>query len=373
MSVRPHEIVFYGSANMPEADSATVGGAIDLTKRVSFYDIPTAGALDIVSSSASDTATKVQVTGRDASGTIQTPAAITLTGTTLLASSFGGQSFERLIAGVISGGAIAGLSSPGGTPAVGDVAVIAHTRSISAHTAQVGSANSTTSTPPLFKLQSGDGATVGALTYAGLGMVIRITGGTGANQLRYIVAPYASAAYGADIVAINRDWGTVPDATSTYDIAYGMLFDILPNPVTAITRLFATASADIPGGSSRTFYEKVFALNTNSTIALTSASLKVLSETPALPGSAVLDLALTKVLNDTATATNRQTLPANGDASSLTFVTQPSAISVIASPGSLPNGGVAADAQGMWLRLTLPAGTAAYKGTGDMQANGVTT
>ena len=58
-----------------------------------------------------------------------------------------------------------------------------------------------------------------------------------------------------------------------------------------------------------------------------------------------------------ATAANRQTLPLNGDASALTFVTQPAAISVIASPGSLPAGGVAADAQGMWLRLTLPAGT----------------
>lgn len=373
MSVTPSQIALYGSANMPEADSATVGGAVDFTKRVSFYDIPTAGALDIVSSSASDTATKVQVTGRDSTGTIQTPAAVTLTGTTLIASTFGGQSFERLLAGVITGGAIAGLTNPGGTAAVGDIAVMAHTREIAGHTAQVGSANSTTSLPALFKLQSGDGATLGALTYAGLGLIIRITGGTGANQLRYIIAPYASAAYGADVVAINRDWGTVPDATSTYDIAFGLLFDILPNPVTAITRVFATASADVPGGSSRTFYEKIFAVNTNTTTALTSAALQVLSETPSLPGSALLDLALTKVLNDTATSANRQTLPTNGDASSLTFVTQPSPINVIASPGSLPNGGVAADAQGMWLRLTLPAGTAAYKGTADVRTTGVTT
>lgn len=369
MSVTPNEIVIYGSANMPEADSATVGGALDLTKRVAFTDLASAMALDIVSSSASDTATKIQVTGRDASGTIQTPAAITLTGTTLIASTFGGQSFERLIAGVITGGAIAGLSNPGGTAAVGDVAAIAHTRSISAHTAQVGSANKTGTTPPLMKLQSGDGATVGALTYAGLGLIIRITGGTGANQLRYISAPYASGAYGADVVAINRDWGTIPDATSTYDIAPGFLFDILPSPVTAITRLFATAQADVPGGSSRTFYEKVFALNTNSTTALTSATLQVLSESPSLPGSALLDLALCSALNDTATATNRQTAPSGTGG----FVTQPSAISVIASPGSLPNGNVAADAQGMWLRLTLPAGTTAYKGAARIQANGSTT
>jgi hypothetical protein len=64
MSVTPNNIVLYGSANMPEADSVTVGGALDLTKRVAFYDIPAAGALDVVSSSSSDTAVKVQVTGR---------------------------------------------------------------------------------------------------------------------------------------------------------------------------------------------------------------------------------------------------------------------------------------------------------------------
>ena len=373
MSVVPNEIVLYGSANLPEADAATVGGALDLTKRIAFFDIPSTQAFDLVSSSASDTATKCQITGRDSSGTIQTPAAITLTGTTLLASSFGGQTFERLIAGVITGGAIAGLSNPGGTAAVGDVAVISHTRAISGHTAQVGSANKSGTTPPLFKLQAGDGATIGALTYAGLGLIIRITGGTGANQLRMISSQYAAGAYGTDVVSVNRDWGTLPDATSTYDIGYGFLFDILPNPVTAITRCFATAQADVPGGSSRTFYEKVFALNTNTTTALTAAAIQVLSETPSLPGTALLDLALTKVLNDTATAANRQTLPANGDTTALTFVTQPSPINVIASPGSLPNGNVAADAQGMWLRLTLPAGTTTYKGAADVRITGSTT
>jgi hypothetical protein len=373
MSVTPNEIVLYGSANMPEADAATVGGAIDLTKRVAFYDIPAAGTFDLVSSSASDTATKCQISLRDASGTIQTPAAVTLTGTTVLVASFGGQSGERLIAGVITGGAIAGLSNPGGTTAVGDIAVMANTKTISAHTAQVGAANKTGTTPPLMKLQAGDGATLAALTYGGLGQIIRITGGTGANQLRMISVPYAAGTYGTDIIAINRDWSVVPDATSTYNITPGFLFDLLPNPVLAITRVFATAQADVPGGSSRTFYEKVFALNTNATIALTNAAIQVLSETPALPGTALLDLALCKVLNDTATAANRQTLPANGDASALTFVTQPAAVSVIASPGSLPAGGVAADAQGVWLRLTLPAGTTVYKGTADLRTTGSTT
>src|SRR5690242_19243169 len=219
MSVTPNQIVLYGSANMPEADGSTVGGAIDLTKRVAFLDVSSTDTLDLVSSSASDTATKIQVSGRDASGTVVTPAAVTLTGTTLIASAFGGQSFARLLAGVITGGSIAGLANPGGTAAVGDVAAIQHTRTISNHIAQAGAANTSGVTPPLMKLAAGDGATVGALKYNGLGAIIYITSGTGAGQLRMISVPYASGTYGTDVVAINRDWGTLPDATSHYDIA----------------------------------------------------------------------------------------------------------------------------------------------------------
>lgn len=373
MSATPNNIVIYGAANMPEVDGATVGGAIDLTKRVAFYDIPVTGAVDVVSSSAADVATKVQVMGRDSTGAVQTPAAATLNGTTVIASAFGAQQFQRLLAGVITGGAIAGLANPGGTAAVGDVAVMAHTRAIAGHTAQAGSANTSGVTPPLFKLQSGDGATIGALTNAGLGLIIRITGGTGSGQLRMIAAQYAAAAYGADVVAVNRDWTTVPDATSTYDIAYGLLFDVAPNPVTAISRMFVGAAADVPGGAQRVFYEKVLALNTNTTTSLLGAAIEVLSESPALPSGALLDLALCKALNDTAAAANRQTLPANGDSSALTFVTQPAAVSVIASSGNLPAGNAAVDAQGMWLRLTLPAGAATYVGAALLRITGSTT
>lgn len=369
MSVTVNQICFYGSADMPEADSATTGGALDLTKKVAFSDVASTMALDVVSSATGDTATKIQVMGRDSTGTIQTPAAVTLTGQTLIASSFGGQTFQRLLAGVITGGAIAGLSNPGGTTAVGDVAAIGHTRLISASTAQTGSANTSGVTPPLFKLKSGDGATVGGAVYNGLGLIILITSGTGAHQIRSIAAPYSSGAYGADIVAVSRDWGTIPDNTSVYDIGYGMLFDLLPNPVLACTRLFATATADVIGGSTRDFYEKVFALNTNGSTALLSAAVEVLSESPSLPGSVLLDLGLTTGLNDTATVTNRQTAPSNPSS----FTTQPSAINIPTSPGSLPAGGVAADAQACWLRLQVPAGSATYNGAVNLQVTGSTT
>lgn len=373
MSVTPNQINFYGSANMPETDGETIGGAVDFTKKVSFANLASADTVDVVSSSASDTATKIQVSGRDTTGVQVTPAAITLTGATVIANAFGSQTFERLLAAVITGGAIAGLTDPGGTAAVGDVAVMGHTRVIAGHTAQTGSANASGVTPPLFKMQAGDGATVGAAALAGLGLIIRITGGTGAGQMRTISSPYAAGAYGADAVAVNRDWSVVPDNTSTYDVAYGMLFDVSPNAVTAITRMFTGAASNPAGGATLTFYEKIFAVNTNASTALLGAALQLASDSPSLPAGALLDLALTKVLNDSATDANRQTLPTNQDSSALTFVTQPSAISVIASPGSLPNGNAAAGAQGMWLRLTLPAGTATYSGATDMRATGGTT
>ena len=359
MSVTPNNIIAYGSADMPEADGVTVGGAPDLTKRVAFYDISPAGFVDVVSSSASDTATKMQVMGRDSTGVIQTPAAVTLNGTTPVTGS---QTFERLLAAVITGGAIAGLSSPGGAAAVGDVAVYAHTLVLTAHTMQIGSANTSGTTPPIAKLQSGDGGSVA------IGQIIRITSGTGANQLRQIIA---TTGYGTDTVAVNRDWTTVPDATSVYSILQGMLFEVSPNAVVAITRCFSTAAADIPSGSQRIFYEKVFVVNNNTATALTGAQVEIASETPSLPSGALLDIALCTSLDDTNTTTNRQTAPAAGAGS---FVTQPAFVSVPGA-GNLPSGAAPnnAGAQGVWLRLTLPAGTAAYKGSADLRVQGTST
>jgi hypothetical protein len=371
MSVTPNNIVVYGSADMPEADGVTVGGAVDFTKRVAFYDITSAGTMDWVSSSSADTATNAQITGRDPTGAVQTPAAVTLNGQTVVTGS---QSFERIGAAVITGGSIAGLSNPGGTAAVGDVAAMAHscvlpsgsvTTDTTYHTAQTGSANTSGTTPPLFKLQSGDGANVAA------GQIIWTRGGTGANQLRMIVA---TSGYGTDVVAINRDWTTVPDNTTTYKIVQGILFDISPNAVTAVTRCFWTAAADVPTGSARYFFEKVFVVNNNTATALTGAEIEIASETPSLPSGALLDLGLCTSLNDTNTCNPRQQSSSFVPTGVSSFTTQPAYIAV-PSPGNLPSGSApnSAGAQGCWLRLTLPAGTAAYKGSADLRTQGTTT
>ena len=278
MSVLPSDIVVYGSADMPETDGAPIGGAVDFTRRVAFYDVSPTGSVDAISSSSSDTATKIIYSGRDSAGTVQNET-LTLNGQSWVTGS---QSLERLLCAALSGASANGpLANPGGTPAVGDVALSAHgcvlppgaiTTDATVHTGQAGSANHSDSTPALFKLQLGDGALVSA------GQIIWTESGTGANQLRQIIA---TAGYGTDMVAVNRDWATVPDTTTTYKILKGMLFEISPNPVTAVIRMFSTCAADVPTGSQRTYYEKVFVANNNTATALTGAQIECTSETSA--------------------------------------------------------------------------------------------
>jgi hypothetical protein len=368
MSVLPSDIVIYGSANMPETDGAVTGGAIDFTRRVAFYDIAPAGTVDVISSSVSDSATKITYYGRDPTGVIQSQT-LTLNGQTWVTGS---QPLERLLYAALSGATANGpVSNPGGGAAVGDVALAAHscvlpsgsvTTDATVRTAQGGSANHSGTTPALFKLQSGDGASVFP------GQIIWIKSGTGANQLRQILA---TSGYGTDMVAVNRDWGIIPDSTATYKIFEGMLFEISPNPVTAVIRLFSTAAADAPTGVQRVYYEKIFVVNNNAATALTGAQVEVAGETPNLPSGALLDLALTTTLNDSGTIANRQTAPSSGVGA---FVSQPAFVSV-PGPGNLPSGTApnSAGAQGLWLRLTLPAGTAAYKGAVDIRTQGTTT
>lgn len=371
MSVYPVEVILYGSANMPEADSLTVGGAVDLTKRISFSDMIASGLLDFVSSSASDTATKIQVSGLDASGIQQTPAAATLTGTTKVAGS---QTFGRLLYGAISGATANGpISNPGGTTAVGDVAAMAHTLTITAHTAQAGAANATGITPPLFHLQSGDGATLSATAGSGLGMVLRTTGGTGPNQIRMVCSVSGTGAgqYGTDIIAVNRNWGTLPDNTTTYECATGFLFEILPNPVTAVIRPFSGAAADIVGGSTHLYYEKCFVLNTDSSTATTNMTLIKQTDPGGLyaTSSIELDLVACTALNDTSTATNRQTAPSGG-LGSYSSGAAPQTITLAAQSAA---GNSAAQAQGFWMRATIGAGAAPANTTFDLRPSGSTT
>jgi hypothetical protein len=367
MSVLPSDIIVYGSANMPEADGVTNGGAVDLTRRVAFYDIAPAGNVDVISSSASDMAAKIGYYGRDLTGVVQSQT-LTLNGQTWVTGS---QTLERLLYAAVSGATANGpVGNPGGTAAVGDVALAAHncvlpsgsvTTDASTRTAQAGSANHSGMTPALFKLQSGDSSSVA------VGQIIWTKSGTGSNQLRQIIG---TSGYGTDLVAVSRDWSTIPDNTTTYKILQGMLFEVSPNPVTAVIRMFSNTAADAATGVQRTYYEKVFVVNNNTGTALTGAQVEVASGTPSFPSGALLDIALTTALNDTASAFNRQTAPSSGVGS---FISQPAFVNV-SGAGNLPSGSApnAAGAQGMWLRLTLPAGASSYKGSADLRTQGTT-
>lgn len=349
MSVATHDIRYYGSANMPDVDGVTTGGAVDFAKKISFADMAANGTVNYVSSSASDTAATLAVTGRDASGVSQTETK-TLTGTTAVAGS---QTFERLLKGVA-----------GGTPAVGDIAAISNTKVLSARTCQTGAANATGVTPPVIKLQSGDKASVS------IGQIIRMINNTPAGvnfQLREIIS--VDAALGTDIVAINRDWGTIPTSSSTYDVHNGMLLELAPNQITQVRRPFYAAAADILSGSARTFYEKIFAVDNNTVTALLSASITKQVD----PSGGTLGFALTTALNDTGSVATRQTAPVTGIGSFNVSAAPQS--TVVPGAGNLPSGAApnAAGAQGVWLSLLLAAGAAPGKTSLTMRASGTTT
>ena len=184
----PSDIVVYGSADMPETDGATIGGAADFTPCIAFYEITPAGSVDVISSSLSDTATTIAYSGRDSTGAVQSQT-LTLNRQSWVTGS---QSFERLLCAALSGANANGpLADPSGTPAVGDVALAAHscvlpagavTTDATVRNAQAGSANHSGTTPSPFKPQSGDGAVVS------IGQIMWTKSGAGASQLRQIIA-----------------------------------------------------------------------------------------------------------------------------------------------------------------------------------------
>ena len=135
--------------------------------------------------------------------------------------------------------------------------------------------------------------------------------------------------------------------------------------VTTIRRPFYNVSADATGGSPRNFYEKIFVKNTNATNALLSASIVEASDgTEAVSADVTFDLEVTG--NGGNTSTNRETAPAGADMlGSPTFNdTSKNMPGTDLGPG---------DAIGVWLKLNLPAGTAATNTTFTLRASGSTT
>jgi hypothetical protein len=360
MSVLMRDLLLRGSANMPDADGATTGGAVSFSKKVSFVDITPTGTVDYISSSASDTGTVITIFGRDGTGTIISEAK-TLTGTAFV---IGSAQFERLMKGLMTG-----------TVAVGDVAAVAHTAILSARTAQ-GASNGTGVTDASITLQSGDGAS------CAIGDIIRINGTQGGaqNQLREIIA------LSGDIAYLSADWRSpgLPTGSTTYSVYQGMIFNLSYGTgasdtnyqVTEIRRPFYNAASDVSGGSTRNYYEKLFAINVNTVTALTVVTLVKQAD----PSAGTLNFALnnggtgaTQGLNGTDVVANRQTAPTVVTAFSSGAA--PQTISTPNSNNSLPNGASpnSAGAQGVWLQLQLAAGLAPTKTSFTQRIAGQTT
>jgi hypothetical protein len=253
MSVSASDIIVYGSANMPEDDTSTSGGAIDTTAKIIFTDIAATDDVEILSASGSDTSQTVTITGRDAAGNIVSETE-TLNGTTPVTTT---QTFERILKIVCS-------SSSHGT------------------------------------------------------------------------------------ITIRRESDDATIAT-------------MENGIDTVRRPFYDATAEASGGSSKVFYEKVFIKNTNGSKDLLSAGIQGTSDP-----SSKLAFDLEDATNDNNSVSNRLTAPSGGDMlGSPTFNDSKKSV-----PGSNLASG---EAIGVWLQLTLAAGTAAAKTTYTLQVTGSTT
>lgn len=120
MAILTSDLKAYQSANMPENDTGTSGGAIAATGMVEFTDLAANDVVRVVSTSAGDTAQTVSVTGRDATGAIQTDA-IALNGTTPVS---GTTTFERILKVVLSATAAGSVTVERNTTPFDDIVVI---------------------------------------------------------------------------------------------------------------------------------------------------------------------------------------------------------------------------------------------------------
>jgi len=121
MSIASTDLVFYASLNMPESDSTTSGGAIDIDTRVIFTDISAADTVEIVSDNAGDITQTVTVTGRRADGVIVSDA-LALNGVTVVTST---ETFERILKVVMSADAagIVTMRKQSDNVTIGDIPV----------------------------------------------------------------------------------------------------------------------------------------------------------------------------------------------------------------------------------------------------------
>lgn len=329
MSIEQNELKLYGSATMPDNDTPLdIGGAIARTRKMEFFD--NSGSFQIVSSDGGDTTQTITATFRDTGGAIQTEVK-TLNGLSPVAFI---ATFERLLKAIKS------------ATTVGDVAVESSVAERTG-TAQAGALDSIT-------------LDVGASGVDDFfnGMVLRITSGTGTNQIRQVIDYDGTT----KIAKVNANFTVTPDATSVFRLSKGMFFDKTPNEIFEVRRIFFDASANPPGGLEKRFYDKGFYENTDTGLSLTSAQVIEF-----LDPSGLVNFGLATTLNDSGGnggGNNRLVAP-----SGITFDSLDKSV----VGGVLgPSGGGAED-QGLWFELILAGGAASLNTTYVPELQGNTT
>lgn len=252
MAIADTDLLFYGSADMPDDDSnLEIGGAIDETVKIEFTDIDAAGAVEAVSSDGGDTSQTITLYGRNEAGELISSAK-TMNGVTPV--DFDG-TFERLLKVTLSG-------------------------------------------------------------------------------------------VGAGTITVRKD-GDAGDLM------------VLEAGITEIRRIFYSALAEESGGSERKYYEKIFAKNAHGTLTLTSA---VITENADPSGKCAFDLESSLDGTDTNGAGNNRQVAPGG-------YSFDSAAKNVANSQNLSAG----SAQGIWMELTLAAGTAPAKTSVTMRLTGNST
>lgn len=138
----------------------------------------------------------------------------------------------------------------------------------------------------------------------------------------------------------------------------GSIISLIESGVLSVRRPFYNVSADVAGGSSRDYYEKVFVKNNNIVNSLLNATI---AESGDPTGYITFDLE--DAVNDNNSIASRlNTVPAG------MLGSFDSAIKNVPGTDLVAGSGI-----GVWLKMTLAAGTVAGKSTYTLAANGSTT
>lgn len=321
------DLKLYAAAVHPEDDVVDdIGGDIDLTKKHDFADF--ADSYQVVSSNVGDTTQSIELTYRDAAGSIQTEIKA-LNGQTVVTSA---TAVERV------------MKAEKDATCAGDVALESST-AVRTNTmvGQGGNADQVI-------LDAGASAVDGAYTT----MVLRLTGGTGDKKIAEIIN-YDGA---TKVATLSR--AVVVDATTTFRISKGVFFDKSPSEIMSVVRLGYDLEADIPGGSDFDYYMKMFAKHTDASasgLTLTSVEVKEGADP-----TATVTFGLDAALNDNYS---------NGGGN--TRLDAPAGIVFDNADKAVPGDELApADYIGIWVKITLVDGAASYKSTWTPRLQGQT-